>query len=263
MFSLPLSIEQQLRDLGFSATELLILKRLMEDATNTIRTLAKKTGKSTGVLSQAMKKLTGKGLIYQTRHHALQSYKLCSTQTLCQYVTEIHAMKKDELERKEENFRRCMEQLSKKMAREELLHFNATTIERALETMLKNTRELCIYTPNILCPASSVLAKVFEKFHMERMRRNIFLRVIAPLTQENMKEAMKDDLHLRSSLLLDPERYPISFQRILTPMSLLCIDLEQAEGRLIEFPSLATHECQYFVKLWAKKRSTMPSLQEC
>ncbi len=255
MLSLPISIEQQLYELGFSTTELLIIRRLMEDANHTIRTLAKKTGKSTGVLSQAMKKLMDRGLVQHDMQNATQAYTLASATNICRYIAEIHTMKKDELERKEENFRRFIEQLTEKKPQEELLHFNARTIERALQIMLKDTQEICIYTPHLLCPESSSLRKIFDAFHRERMRRNIFLRVIAPLTQENIKEAMKDGLSSRKSLLLDAERYPISFERILTPNSLLCIDLKQGDARLIQFPSLAAHEYQYFVKLWTKKHS--------
>ena len=47
---LPAGIESYLKEAGFSATEMLLLRKLVEEDSLTIRELASKTGKSTGVL---------------------------------------------------------------------------------------------------------------------------------------------------------------------------------------------------------------------
>jgi DNA-binding MarR family transcriptional regulator len=58
--SLPAGIESYLKEAGFSATEMLIIRKLVEEDCLTLRELAGKTGKSTGVLDLAMKKLLQK-----------------------------------------------------------------------------------------------------------------------------------------------------------------------------------------------------------
>ena len=60
MISLPSHIEKYLSEADFSATEILILRQIITGKAFTLRELASKTGKSTGVLDQAMKKLLKK-----------------------------------------------------------------------------------------------------------------------------------------------------------------------------------------------------------
>jgi len=57
MSHLPASIEAYLEEAGFSATEMLIVRQLLDHGATTLREIAVKTGKSTGVLDQAMRKL--------------------------------------------------------------------------------------------------------------------------------------------------------------------------------------------------------------
>ena len=63
MPGLPASIEGYLRETGFSTTELLVLSHLLGGGSMTLRQLAAKTGKSTGVLDQATKKLLQRGIL--------------------------------------------------------------------------------------------------------------------------------------------------------------------------------------------------------
>ncbi|HVW66637.1 MAG TPA: hypothetical protein VHA78_02805 [Candidatus Peribacteraceae bacterium] len=53
MTSLPSSIEVYLEEAGFSGTEILILKKLLEEDALTLRELAAKTGKRTNTLIYA------------------------------------------------------------------------------------------------------------------------------------------------------------------------------------------------------------------
>ena len=60
---LPHHIEAYLKEANFSSTEILVLKRLLQDDALTLRELSMKTGKSAGVLDQALKKLNAKHII--------------------------------------------------------------------------------------------------------------------------------------------------------------------------------------------------------
>ena len=57
MTALPAHIEEYLLEAGFTSTEILVLRRLLVGESMTLREMASNTGKSTGVLDQAMKKL--------------------------------------------------------------------------------------------------------------------------------------------------------------------------------------------------------------
>jgi hypothetical protein len=52
MKEIPAAVEATMLDAGFSPTEILILRRLLEDDALTLREIAARSGKSTGVLDQ-------------------------------------------------------------------------------------------------------------------------------------------------------------------------------------------------------------------
>ena len=62
---IPKSIQTFLQELGFTDTELIIVKHLLKKNEQTLRQLEKSTGKSTGVLSVSLKKLIAKKIVYK------------------------------------------------------------------------------------------------------------------------------------------------------------------------------------------------------
>src|SRR3989338_9460629 len=119
MTSLPASIEAALVESGFSATELMILKRLLEDDAMTLRQLALKTGKSTGVLDQAMKKLVKKGIVSKEDINGTPKYTIGSLQAITRWMEKDVKQKRDLLLRKFENFESFISSLEMEKGRPE------------------------------------------------------------------------------------------------------------------------------------------------
>lgn len=98
--TLPASIESSLLEVGFTATELLILNRLLDEDAVTLRQLALKTGKSTGVLDQAMKKLMKKGIISREEINGMPKYTLGSLQSVVSWMDKDLKEKHEQLKRR-------------------------------------------------------------------------------------------------------------------------------------------------------------------
>lgn len=86
MTSLPASIEAYLLEAGFSPTEITILKRLLEGEALTLRELGAKTGKSTGVLDQATKKLLAKKILNRDIINGVPKFTVTSLPSIAAWV---------------------------------------------------------------------------------------------------------------------------------------------------------------------------------
>ena len=95
MVALPTSIEAALKDAGFTGTEILVLRKLMEEDSMTLRELASKTGKSTGVLDQAIKKLLRKGIIHRQDFNGVSKFVLLSITTISEWMARDMREKRD------------------------------------------------------------------------------------------------------------------------------------------------------------------------
>src|SRR3989339_348748 len=103
MTGLPASVEAHLTEAGFAPTEIMAIRKLLEGEALTLRELSSKTGKSTGVLDQAVKKLLKKGLIIRELINTTPRYSLISVQTVVEWMKEDMLLKQEMLVRKHQN----------------------------------------------------------------------------------------------------------------------------------------------------------------
>src|SRR3989338_1144880 len=108
MSHLPASIEAYLEEAGFSATEMLIVRQLLDHGATTLREIAVKTGKSTGMLDQAMRKLLQKKIVVKETINDVPKYVLNSLQSIVECVEREIKEKQKELERRHQNFESFM-----------------------------------------------------------------------------------------------------------------------------------------------------------
>ena len=147
---LPSSVESYLQEAGFSGTELVVLKRLLEDESMTLREMAIKTGKSTGVLDQAVKKLIKKGIVDRIDVNNHPKYGLHSLNAVREWMEEDMQHKQDMLLRKQRNFDAFITSLTKDKERPEMEHFDGIEgIKQAYMAMLdkKDVKEFLMYLP--------------------------------------------------------------------------------------------------------------------
>ncbi len=102
--TLPLSVESYLKEAGFSQTEMLILRKLLEEDSLTIRELGIKMGKSVGLIDQAMKKLISKKIIRKENMNGQPKYLINSLDAVVHWVKADMHGRKEMLEKRQQNF---------------------------------------------------------------------------------------------------------------------------------------------------------------
>jgi predicted transcriptional regulator len=79
---IPKSILVFLQELGFTNTEIVIIKHLLKNNEQTLRQLEKSTGKSTGVLSTSLKKLIAKKIVSKEEINNSPTYLINDTRQI-------------------------------------------------------------------------------------------------------------------------------------------------------------------------------------
>ena len=245
MTSLPASIEAALVESGFSATELMILKRLLEDDAMTLRQLALKTGKSTGVLDQAMKKLVKKGIVSKEDINGTPKYTIGSLQAITRWMEKDVKQKRDLLLRKFENFESFISSLEMEKGRPEMKHFHgAEGVRQAYFELLQKGKEFLQYAPVNYKEEEHPLRDFYVQYFRERRRRNIFARVLAPDTPLGRRFKSRDVFEFRETKLVP--NLPISFEKIIVGDVVACFDHEKMSACFIQYPALAEAEIDLF-----------------
>ena len=104
MTTLPTSVEAYLEEAGFTTTEILILKKLLEKDATTLREMASKTGKSTGVLDQALKKLVQKGIVTKETINDGARFSIHSLEAVVLWMEKDMREKREMLLRRHKDF---------------------------------------------------------------------------------------------------------------------------------------------------------------
>ena len=108
MNAIPAGVEAALLEAGFSVTEVAILRRLVVDAACTLRDIAGRTGKSTGVLDQAMKKLLLKDIVKKESINNVTKYSMTSLDAVLRWMEEDDRRKRDLMARRHQSFEKFL-----------------------------------------------------------------------------------------------------------------------------------------------------------
>lgn len=252
MNSLPISVEAYLTEAGFSPTELLIMKNLLQSEGFSLRQLASKTGKSTGVLDQAMKKLLRKKIVSIRTVNSSPLYVLESLQSIVCWVEKDTTKKREELEKRYQDFESFVASVSEARGRPEVEHFTGETgIKRAYCKLLDTeSKELLAFLPIACKEEEDSLCDFKVQYFRERHRRGIFLRVLTQNTSLARRYQTRDCFEYRKTLLLSEGRLPLSFEKIVTDGMILCVNHAKQEACLIRYSDFATAEAKQFEMLW-------------
>src|SRR3989344_3224886 len=120
---LPASVEAYLVEAGFSDTEIMILKRLLEDPM-TLRELSAKFGKSTWGLDPAMKKLVRKNLVRREIINGSEKYTITSLQSIVKWMEQNMKEKHAALQRRQQDFESFIKTVSLDKTRPEMRHYH-------------------------------------------------------------------------------------------------------------------------------------------
>ena len=261
MNSLPASIEAYLLDAEFSSTEIHILKKLIEEDALTLRQIAAKTGKSTGVLDTAMDKLIRKNIIVRESINESAKYSLTSLDAIKMWMESDIRLKREELTRRHQSFENFLSTLTKDKTRPEMQHFSGVEgIEQVYNKVLNEGKEMLQYVP-VICSAEDDPIRDFRvEYFRERRRSGIFSRIIAHNTPLGRRYQSRDPFEYRQTILVSEDQYPFSFEKIIVGNTVTCINFLEKRACFMRYPELAQMERANFEGIW--KQEVRPETEQ-
>lgn len=261
---LPAGIESYLKEAGFSATEMLVLRKLLEEESLTVRELASKTGKSTGVLDQAMKKLLSKRIVVKGTINNQPRYSIQSLDTIVRWVKNDMQERKNNLDRKHQNFESFIASIKLDRTRPDIEHYTGKEgLEQAYLRLLDSGEELLTITPILTSIEDDPLRQFKVDFFRKRQARKIFQRVLAPDTSLARRFQSRDPFEYRKTLLLPEQDLPVTFEKIITDSIVACFNHENHTASFLKYPDLAQQERAAFETLWNRAlnpKNTSPTV---
>ena len=251
---LPAGIESYLKEIGFSATEMLVLRRLLEEESITIRELGAKTGKSTGVLDQAMKKLLQKKIAVRGMINDQPRYSIPSLESIVRWVKSDMESRKNMLERRHKDFESFIASLTVDKKHPEMEHYSGWQgIQDAYVKLLASGQELLTFTP-VPCNIEDDPLRAFRvEFFRKRQVRKIFQRILAPDTPLARRFQSRDPFEYRRTLLVPETELPLSFEKTIVGDTVACINFRDQTASFLQYPELAKSERAAFEALWNKQ----------
>ncbi len=255
MGTLPSSIQAYLDEAGFSGTEVLVLEKLLDQDTSTLREMALKTGKSTGVLDQAMKKLLKKGVVVREMVNDSPKYVLHSLQSVQEWMKNDMQQKTQLIIRKYENFDKFIQTVTKEKTRPDVQFFEGIDgLKRAYNQLLKRGKIFLRYGPTNYTPEDNPLADFYPQYYQECHNHGIFTRVITHDTPLGRRHQSRDAFEFRQTILVDQREEPFMFEKIIVGDTLACFHLETKQACVMRYNDFAEEERSFFEILWHRQQ---------
>ena len=255
MVALPQSIENALKDAGFSPTEILILNHLLAEEGMTLREIAAKTGKSTGVLDQAMKKLLRRRIVERQIINDTPKYVVTSLQSIIDWMEEDTRTRRLEIDRRYENFESFILTLERERMRPHVEHFDGFEgIKRAYLKLLEyGSKEIVGFVLPLFKEEEDPLRDFKVQWFRERYNKGAFLRVITHDVPLGRRYQSRDAFEYRKSLLVAPEHCPITLEKYVVNGVLAVFDYNKRTAMFLHYPELVRSERDMFEKTWQQE----------
>jgi predicted transcriptional regulator len=256
MTTLPTSIEAYLNDAGFSGTEILILNKLLESDALTLRELASKSGKSTGVLDQAMKKLLVKKIVIRQSINGSLKYVLHSLKSVQEWMKSDMQQKQQLMLRKYENFEAFIATIKKGKTKPEMEFFEGREgVKRAYMELLERGKVFMQYGPTKWLPEEDPLREFHAQFLRECRKNSIFIRVITHDNVLGRRYKSRDSFEFRQTVLVEEPLHPFRFEKLIVGDTVACFQFEgeMENACFIRYNELAEEERLFFELLWNQK----------
>lgn len=253
--SLPAAIESTLRDAGFSATEILIIRKMLEHDALTLRELAMKTGKSTGVLDQAIKHLITRKIIERVVINSVPKYALKSLRAIGTWLREDMTEKQASLRRRHDNMEKFLSSLSLDRHRPDMEYFEGRAgIQEAYDRLLATRAEFLTRSNPTTLVEEDPLREMRVQLFRRRQVHHVFQRVLSPDTHFARRHQSRDHFEYRSTQLLPPVHTSSQMEVTIAGDLICCIDVQEERACIIRYPELAKDEKERFEREWAEAR---------
>ncbi|HLC66049.1 MAG TPA: hypothetical protein VJK52_00235 [Candidatus Nanoarchaeia archaeon] len=253
---LPASVEAYLVEAGFSDTEIMILKRLLEDPM-TLRELSAKFGKSTWGLDPAMKKLVRKNLVRREIINGSEKYTITSLQSIVKWMEQNMKEKHAALQRRQQDFESFIKTVSLDKTRPEMRHYHGDEglQEAYMDLLALGGKEILMYLSVTTTAEADPLRELKVSLFRERRKRGIFSRVIAHDTPLGRRFQSRDPFEYRETKLVPEKQLPFTFEKAITGDTVACLNHVEKKACIMYYPELAANERMLFESLWQQKFS--------
>lgn len=254
--SLPVSIEATLRELGFSTTDIVVLRKLVEGESFTLRELAIRTGRSAGVLEQALRKLVQRRIVERISVNAHPCYRVSSLEALIQWIRVESKERRDAVERRQRDIERFVRTLRYERSLPDMRHYHGRDgIARAYADLadIHDAEELLTLAPSIDDPEHDPYREALVTLFRLRSARKIFHRVLAPESHGARRSRFRDVFELRRTLLVPPGELSLTVELTLAGDTVACIDRANESATLLRYPEFAQSIRALFELLWARQ----------
>ncbi|MDD4628953.1 MAG: hypothetical protein PHE68_06250 [Candidatus Peribacteraceae bacterium] len=252
MNGLPASVEAYLTDAGFSVTEILVLKRLLEGEAMTLRELGAKTGKSSGVLDQATKKLLQRKIISREIVNDTPKVVLKSLDAIVRWMQEDMEGKLKLMHSRAKDFESFISSLKQEATRPEIEYFEGDEgVEKAyMKLLLLGEKEMLCFVPALIKEEDDPLCAFRVQYFRERRKRGIFARVLSQETSLGRRYQGRDAFEYRKTVLVPESVYPLNFEKIVIDGTIACFNHGAKQACFLHYPELAAAERKMFEILW-------------
>ncbi len=251
MNPLPSAIEHSLTEAGCSPTEIVLIQHLLGGQPTTLRILAQKTGKSTGVLDQAMKKLMKKSIVVREQVNDNPKFVLKSLQNVLQWLHDETLHQRELLLRKYQTFESFVASMENEQSRPEMKYFEGDEgMERAYFALLEHGKHWRQYVTLQGKEQDDPLWQMRVRLFRVRKERGIFCRVLTHERELGKAFQNRDPYEFRETLLLPADECAIPCEKIIADDVVACFQPEIKRACFVRFPEQAQYEKTAFDLLW-------------
>jgi len=249
----PKSIESHLRTAGLAATEILILRHMADSSAYTLRQLASRTGKSTGVLDQAVRKLVLRKIIHRTNMNGVPSYTLASPDAMTRWINEQSREELTMLRRKEQDIHNFFKSIQLQKQRPQLDFYEGVEgIQKAYRQLIQESSDEILGFLPMEKGAYKPLSFWQQGWTKERRRQHIGCRIIAHDSANGRRLQSRDDLEERKTILVPVSDCPIRVSQFIAGEAMICVDEKQQQACRLHFPHFAASQRSLFESIWTQ-----------
>lgn len=257
MTYIPLSVEQQLKESGFSGTEILVLRHLLAGYHCTVRELASKTGKSTGVVDQSIKKLLRKKLVQKQSVNGAPKYCLGSTKELSAYLQQSVGEHIQTLHRRAKDIGDYLRSVQVEHSQPTMEYFSG---HKGMKTLIDRFIELSASESDIVAyvPTSAFIQDEYklerEYFTQKRKEINTHLRLLTHDNLHGKRLRELDPITNKETRFISSALCPLNIGHILAGPAYGCINYQKCEAYLVLFADFTAEKRAVFEGLWQQAK---------
>ena len=220
----------------------------------TLRELASKTGKSTGVLDQATKKLIERKIVTKENVNNTTKYAISSLEAVSKWMQKDMEKRHAVLDRKRQDFEAFISTVEHESTRPDMEHFEGLAgIQQAFAKLLeKGEKEWLHFLPATMREEDDPLVEFRVSLFRQRRKEKTFMRSICPNVPLGRRYQTRDVFEYRDTKLVTPQDFPVSFEQFIVGDIVACIDVQEQKASFIRYPELAASQCKMFELLWCK-----------